>query len=123
MAMSVAAFAIVTMIAVYYGGMRLMKQSRDHILAVEAARNFLEAAKDLPFSDLPATAGQWNGRLSEPPTSRGFPPPPYPSLESKSRIFFLNVSCAPAGNKMRLVTVRVTWDGTEQVELSTFLRP
>ncbi len=80
--MAVTSMALLAMIGIFVGGLRLMTRGEAMTASTEAGREMLESIKEGGFAYLPATDSVFDGRKNDPPVS-GFPPPPYPKVDEK----------------------------------------
>lgn len=80
--MAVTTVALLAMIGIFVGGLRLMTRGESMTASTEAARSMLESIKEGGYPALPATDKVFDGRNNDPPVS-GFPPAPYPTVDQK----------------------------------------
>lgn len=112
-ALAVTSVALLTMIGVFTGGLRLLHQSQAVTVATETGRSELETIKDLGWAGLPSADAEWDSRAGDPAVA-GFPPPPYPSTP-------MLVTVEEIQSGMKSVTVRVYYEGNTAVTMETYL--
>lgn len=121
LAMAFLAIVLVSLVSLFGRGLQLQRKSTILVQATQAGQRELEAVRDLPFDQLPASASTFDGRTPDPPLAT-FPPPPYPAQAEPGRSFPLLVRVEPYETTMRRVTVEVFYDGGT-VLLETLIHP
>ena len=114
-AVTLVGLAIITLVGVYVGGLKLTAHSQDHTAAVDLARELLEEIRELPWNELPAQDAAFDGRG---PTARQgtFSLAPYPARGRYSVV----VETSNRG-ALKVVKVRVRWGADQRTQLATML--
>lgn len=99
MAVGLVGLAILTLVGVYVGGLKLAAQSQDHTAAIDLARQTLEEIRDLPWDQLPA-----EGVTPYPPRGQ----------------FAVLVETTDRG-QLKIITVRIRWAKAREAHLATML--
>ncbi|MEW6282797.1 MAG: hypothetical protein AB1758_29570, partial [Candidatus Eremiobacterota bacterium] len=121
-AVAVTAFALLTMIGVFIGGLRLVRQSQSVTVATEGAREVLEAIKDQGYSALPTGDAVFDSRQGDAPVN-GFPPAPYPDVAAPDgRKYPTRVAVQDIQPGLKSVTVQVFWDPTRPATVETYFK-
>lgn len=119
-ALSVIAFALLTMIGVYISAVRLMARGEEITTATEVGRRMLETLRSQGFAYIPDGTNIYDGRV---PDSRdgalGFPPDPYP-MDGR---YQLVVVSEKVDDNLKSVTVRIYYDDESNVVLQTYFKP
>lgn len=114
MALAITSVALLTLIGVFTGGLRLLTRSEAVTRATETGRSELETIKDLGWTALPATDATFDGRAGDPPVG-GFPPPPYaPGVPMT-----VNVEQIEPG--LKSITVRVYPASDQPITVETYM--
>lgn len=112
---------VLAIIGVMISGLELAGKSRQMTQATELAREVLEACREMDYDTIPAGPQVYNGKVPDPPDASGFPPAPYPSTSVDGREYTIQVSVAPRGTSLKVVTVEVFWGERSKISLETFL--
>ena len=117
LAETVLCLAIVGLVAavlatVMIGGLRLMAQSRDVVVASEVAREVLERIKQRGFDRVPSGTS-FDGR-NEKRATYDFPPKPYPCYRQNGGEYYVVVRTTPVAVNAKRIVVRVFYQGRSQ---------
>ena len=118
-AMGLVASAVLALVSVYLGGIKLSRKSEKILLATETAKAMLEVVREKGFDAIPAETKIFRGQENDPRTEQGFPPDPYPAEGD----FFITVETRERESNLRSVTVKVIYDGKSSVSLQTYVTP
>lgn len=119
-ALSVIAFALLTMIGVFISGAQLMSRGEQITTATEVGRRMLETVRVAGYAYIPDGVSSYDGRVPEPrDPSLGFPPAPYPADER----YELVVDTEEIDTNLKAVTVRVYYDNESNLVLQSYYRP
>lgn len=81
LAVALLATALLSILAIFIGGLQLIGRTEKVTAATGAAREVIERSKKLGIGVFPATLTTWDGRQASPAAPvAGFPPAPYPRL-------------------------------------------
>ena len=114
-ALAVTSVALLAMIGVFTGGLRLLSQSEAVTRATELGRAELEAIKDLGWAALPATDASFDGRVPDPQVA-GWPPAPYTTTSTPMMVQVEEIEPG-----LKSVTVRVYYSANTPVTLETYV--
>lgn len=119
MAIALVSVAVLTIVGVYIGGLKLSAKSERVLLATEVAQSTLERIRELGYDKIPPEDSVFSGRKSDPPTVDGFPPSPYPGEQDYS----IEVTSSIKETDLKSVAVRVYYDQRNSVVLQTYFTP
>lgn len=79
LAVALLATALLSILAIFIGGLQLIGRTEKVTAATGAAREVIERSKKLGLGAFPTSLATYDGRLASPPSPvGGFPPAPYP---------------------------------------------
>jgi hypothetical protein len=115
------AIALLAVIGLFTGAIRLQSQSQERGEATNLARRLMERIRSEP-NVVPAAPATWiGGEMAFTPFDLGppsFPPAPYPFERGYSLDVFLENSARPG---MKLVRVVVRWDGGRKLAFQSLI--
>ncbi len=122
LALGLLGLALLSLLIVFSGGLRLMADSAQRSQAAEVGREFLENLRQGPVN-LPAGSSRFDGSQPDPVVA-GFPPAPYPATRLEGRDYFLRVATDPHPSLggVIVVEVEVMWEG-HRLRFQTFVEP
>lgn len=114
LAVGLLAVAILALVALNTGGLRLMSSGRQHLAATDLAERVLDGARELGYSRIPVPK-------SFPPdaNSEGFPPAPYPGQQIDGYDYQISVKTQQVKNHLKSVEVKVSY-GKHQRTLTRY---
>ena len=110
--------AVLAVVSVYIGGMRLSAKGERLFIASETGKAVLERIREAGFSEIPDGTRTFDGRSNDPQLG-DFPPPPYPAQGDYPILVETHLQEA----NLKSVTVRVFYDKDNSVVLQTYFTP
>lgn len=122
LAVGVLAVAILSLLALFGSGLRLMDQANDVSRATEVARSVVEATKLLGYDGIPDGTVTFDGKNGD-VAAGGFPPEPYPSITLDGVEYFVIASTQPVEDTLKSVRVEVVWGARGRLSVETAVHP
>ncbi len=116
-ALTLAAMAILTMIGIFIGGLRLLATGKERAVATGLGRELMEQIRIIPYAEL--IDGTYRGQV-DPPIGN-LPPPPYPQITVDNMEYIYTVTVATLRPGLKSITLEVQWRNDSEVILQTYV--
>jgi hypothetical protein len=118
-ATGILASAMLSLLAVFTAGIKLMAQTRDASAATQVGHEAIERIRE---GAVPFASTVYDGSVPT-PTVAGFPPAPYPTTTVGGQTYTLIVrtQTLPGSTDLVAVDVEVVWQGTHRTHVRTYL--